>query len=206
MRKSTSLLLVALCFLAGCTTPRQMMLFTGANNLTAIPVLSYVIEAGDQLHITFSATNPETVAPYNSAGSLFVVNPDGTITLPVLGKVAIAGKTTTEAVDMLTEQMRKQVHEPIIKVEISNASVSVLGEVNNPSCLLAPYPITLTEALGRVGGLTSNARCKDVLVLRRENGAVKKYHINLLTDEIFSSPCYYLQKGDVVYVSPRHTK
>ncbi|MCQ2347698.1 MAG: polysaccharide biosynthesis/export family protein [Paludibacteraceae bacterium] len=206
MHKTTSILLVAISFLAGCTSPRQMTLFTGANSVKIAPMPSYVIEPGDLLKITFSATNAETVVLYNSAGNDFLVRADGTITVPVLGRIAVAGKTAAEAIELLTNLMVKQVREPIVLVEFTNATVSVLGEVNHPAELSVPYPITLTEALGQVGGFTTNARCKDVLVLRNTNGSVVKYHINLLTDDLFASPCYYLQKGDVVYVAPLHTK
>lgn len=206
MHKTTSILLVAIGLLTGCTSPRQMTLFTGAQEAAVTPILSYVIEPGDQLNITFSAMNAETVMPYNSAGNVFLVYSDGTISLPVLGQVAVAGKSTTEVVELLTDMVRKQVYEPIVKVEIANATISVLGEVNHPAEVYVPYPITLIEALGRVGGFTTNARCKDVLILRSTNGKVVKHHINLLTDELFTSPCYYLQKGDMVYVAPLHAK
>ncbi len=193
--------------LAGCSTPRQMTLFSGNGSSFKLPPLPvYTIEPGDVLGISFSAIDKEAVAPYNSSGTEYTVKDDGTVNMPVLGDIYLVGMSTDSAEMYLTNLVSSQVREPIVRMMINNASVTILGEVQRPARLLAIHPITLIEALGDVGGLTANARCKDVLVQRRENGQTKQYRINLLTDELLHSPCYYLQKGDVVYVAPLYAR
>lgn len=197
------ILLGVTIILAGCTMPRQITLFSGeSSQLTAVMPPEYLIEPGDVLQIEFSSINAEAISPYNSAGTKYIVREDGTVTVPILGVLTLSGKTTREAVDYLTGLVQGQVRESIVRLTITNAAVTVLGEVQRPGCLMAEQPITMTEALGSVGGLTHNAKCKDVLVQRRENGQVKQYHVNLLNNDLLTSPCYYLQKGDVVYVAP----
>ncbi|MCQ2310453.1 MAG: polysaccharide biosynthesis/export family protein [Paludibacteraceae bacterium] len=207
MRKQFLLVIVAIGLLTGCASPRQMTLFAGHDATANVGVLpKYTIETGDILLITFSSVNPEVVAPYNSAGTHYEVDENGMVEMPVLGRVKLAGLTTDEAIKTLTEMAQGPVREPIVRLTIDNAVITFLGEVVNPSCIRATQPIAFAEALGRVGGITKNAKCKDVVVQRRSQGKTQRYHINLLTDEIFSSPCYYLQKGDMVYIAPLHAK
>lgn len=207
MRKSFYIALVLWSILlTGCTTLRQMTLFTGADSSAVVTIPDYIIEPGDLLQIEFTAVNAETVTPYNSAGLTYTVQKDGNVSIPVLGKVALAGKTTEQGEQMLTDMIKNQVKDPIIHLTVTNAVVTILGEVNSPRSINVPHAITLTNALGNVGGVTKNARCDNVLVQRRENGQIKTYHVNLLTNDLLTSPCYYLQKGDVVYVAPLHAR
>jgi len=207
MRKTIVIINLFFLCLTACVSPRQMALFsTGASSVRVGEVPLYVIESGDILKIEFTSINKEAVAPYNSAGILYTVKDDGTIDVPIIGEIKMEGLNTEQAVDTLTKKVSDQVINPIVRLSITNAYITILGEVKSPSYLSAPQPITLPDALGKVGGLTQNARCKDVLVQRHVNGEVKQYHINLLTDELFTSPCYYLQKGDVVNIAPLHAK
>jgi len=207
MRNKITILSIAILLLAGCATPRQMTLFTGdGQDKKLLPSPQYIIEAGDVLEIYFTAINSEAIAPYNSAGNYYKVDDDGMIEVPIVGQLSVVGKTEEEVIGILTEKVRKQVQNPIVRLTINNAAVTILGEVTTPTKLSITWPITMMEALGSVGGLTKNAKCSNILVQRREGGVTRQYRVNLLTDEIFSSPCYYLQKGDVVYVAPLHAK
>jgi len=191
--------------LAGCTSPRQMALLQGDQSTTAlVEKPSFRIAQGDRLQITFSAQNPEAVAPYNSAGISYHVNNTGEVSLPAIGTVRLEGLTMQQAQDTLQSIVRTQVRDALVHVEVANAMVTILGEVNRPAAVQILQPITLLEALGQVGGLTRNANCKAVLVQRVENDQVQRYYVNLLSTELYASPCYYIQKGDVIVVSPLH--
>jgi len=165
---------------------------------------SFTIAEGDQLQITFSAQNPEAVAPYNSTGMLYYVRHDGQVSLPVIGTVRLEGLTIQQAQDTLQSIVRTQVRDALVNVVVDNAIVTILGEVNHPANIKVVKPITLLEAIGQVGGFSPNANCKNVLVQRVEINQVRRYHVNMLTTELYNSPCYYVQKGDVVVVSPLH--
>jgi len=194
-------------FLTGCaTSARQMTLFAVDGREYALPASpAFVLEKGDMLQIHFSALDMDAVEPYNSAGKEFVVEKDGTVRLPVLGSVELAGKTEQEAVAVLTEAVRGQLKEPVVKLNITNASVTMLGELRVSQRLQLTQPVSILEAVGMAGGFTANARRDNVMVQRREGDKIILHRINLLTDDVFASPCFYLQKGDVVYVSPLHS-
>jgi polysaccharide export outer membrane protein len=166
---------------------------------------SFVLSAGDKLQIVFSATDKAAVEPYNAAGKDFFVEDDGSVLLPVLGRVVLAGKTEKEAAALLTSKVSGHLREPFVSLHVTNAVVTVLGEVGEPMQVKIERPVTLLEALGMAGGMTANARRDNIMVQRKEGQKMKIYRINLQTDQLFSSPCYYLKNGDVLYVSPLHT-
>lgn len=200
-------MLFVILILTGCSSPRQMTLFNSNISTTNLPrIPQYVIEPGDILQIAFSATNPAAVAPFNSAGTDYLVREDSTIAMPVYGDIHVGGMTEDSLAAMLTRYVKQQVKEPIVQVQIKSAVVTILGEVSHPSCVSAVHPITLLEAIGRTGGFTANANCKNVLIQRKENGQLHPYRVNLLNSELMSSSCYYLHKGDVVYVAPLRAK
>lgn len=193
--------------LAGCgSTARQMTMFPFDNGEYALPERpSFVLSAGDKLQIVFSATDNTAVEPYNAAGRDFFVEDDGSVSLPVLGRVVLAGKTEEEAVALLTDKISGHLREPFVSLHVTNAVVTVLGEVNEPKQIVVERPVSLLEALGKAGGMTANARRDNIMVQRKDGQKMKIYRINLQTDQLFSSPCYYLNNGDVLYVSPLHT-
>jgi len=206
MRK-TGFFLIVIAILTGCTSPRQMALFSSKTGSMPAPESPYfIIAPNDVLNIQFTAINGEAVGLYGTSGTRFVVNNEGYIHLPVIGKVKLAGMNTEEAKLYLTNMVAQQVQDPIVILSVTNATVTILGEVRNPSRFLVEGPISLPQAIGTVGGFTKNARLNNVLIQRLENGEVIKYRVNLLTDDLFSSPCFYLQKGDVVDIEPLHVK
>lgn len=200
--------IIVLCLiLAGCATPRQMTLFSSKSSSFKLQLPpDFVIAPGDELRITFYAVNSEAVSIYSSAGTDFMVNSNGLVSLPVIGQVKLEGKTIEEAQDYLSDLVKTQVKKPIVRIAIINADVSILGEVVTPKRFLIKDPIALPQAIGVVGGFTKNANLKNVLVQRTEKGKITQYHLNLLSDDIFTSPCYYLQKGDVVNIRPLYAK
>lgn len=96
----------------------------------------------------------------------------------------------------------------MVTVGLSNLHYSVMGEVNYPGQFaIEDEKVTILDAISNAGDLTITGVRDDVMVLRQENGHQKIYKINLCSGkDVFSSPVYYLQQNDVVYVSPNDTK
>ena len=85
--------------------------------------------------------------------------------------------------------------------------VTVIGEVAKPAVLNVPNEkITLLEALGLAGDMTIFARRDNVLVIRETDGVKNFTRLNLNSNEIFTSPYYYLKSNDIVYVEPTKQK
>lgn len=218
--KITLLLLVV-----GCKSPKEIAYFQGDDVKMPEKVQQYDLKIApdDILSITVSAMNVESVAPFNlpvaATNSIdgratgqpmlqtYLVNSDGTINYPILGRIEVAGKTRRELVDDLTEKISQYVLNPIITVRIMNFRVTVLGDVQRPGTFTVQNErITLPEALGLAGDMTIQGKRKNVKIIRDEEGVQKEYIIDLTNKELFSSPVYFLQQNDIVYVEPNAAK
>lgn len=180
------------------------------NDLLSISVSSLNPEATEMFNLlNISATETSTSTGTTSQASGYLIDQDGYIYFPFLGKIQAAGKTKMDLRDEITEEIvsRKLLLEPIVNVRYLNYRVSVLGEVGNPSVLTIPSEkVTLLEALSLAGDLTIYAKRDNLLLIREEDNVKKLRRIDLTTDEIFTSPFYYLKSNDIIYVEPNKSK
>lgn len=142
--------------------------------------------------------------------SSYIIDREGNILFPVLGKLHVAGMTRQEVAEYIRRELisRDLAKNPIVTVEYLNLSVSVMGEVGGPGrYAISREDYTILDALAAAGDLTIYGRRDNIKVLREENGVQKMYEIDLGSGRnITSSPVYYLQQNDVVYVEPNNTK
>jgi len=179
------------------------------------------LQAGDVLAISVTADDIRVTQPFNQVsayqtGTIQNTNPfiptyaidnNGEIDFPKLGKVKLAGKTRTQAIDYLRNEISKFIVNPGVSMEIRNFKVTVLGEVAKPgSFTIENDRITLLEAIGLAGDLTIFGKRKDVLVIREQNGLKKEYRVDLTKRESLNSPVYYLAQNDVIYVEPNNSR
>ena len=136
----------------------------------------------------------------------YTVDEQGDINFPVLGKVAVKGKTRHEVADYLRRRLieRDLVKDPIVTVEYVNLAISVLGEVNRPGRIeMTKDNFTILDAIAFAGDLTIDGQRENIKVFREVDGEDQTYVINLCDrQDILTSPAYYLQQNDVVYVTP----
>lgn len=179
-----------------------------------------VFKADDLLQINISATDLEAVKPFNLSAvtystttnsavgapqqQAYLINNDGFINFPVLGKLKLAGLTRAEVISLLKNELDPDyIKNPTINITIANFSITVLGAVAKPGRFTIPNErITVLEALGLAGDLDIGARRSNVKVHREEEGKKKTYELDLRSNSIFTSPAYYLQQNDVVYAEP----
>lgn len=222
-----TVLLFAICF-SSCVNTREATYFNDLGNEQfeeEYDNLEPVLRENDILSISVSSLNQEAAEIFNSANltatqtssstgtttqaSGYLIDQDGNIRFPLLGTIKAAGKTKKELREEITGQLldKKLLLGPIVDVRYLNYRVSVLGEVRNPSVLTIPNEkVTILEALGLAGDLTIYAKRDNVLLIRTEDGVKKTHRIDLTTDEIFTSPFYFLKSNDVVYVQPNKSK
>lgn len=208
MRHFHPFYLLTLALLTACATPRQMALFvpSDATQFTLPEPQQTFIEPHDYLTIRISALDPEALSPYREFGTDFYVNTDGTILLPIIGNIPVAGLTEQQAADTIARRLSSGVVNPRVQLVDQSLFVTILGEIGIPGRYGMRSTETLPNLLGLAGGLTPNARRDDVLILRREGTTVVRYHVSLSDNSLFSSPCYWLQRGDVIILSPRHSR
>ena len=137
----------------------------------------------------------------------YIVDENGDIDFPVLGKLHVAGLKRNEVENLVKEKLEAQVLNPQVHAHIVNAKVAVLGEVSRPGNVgMAGGRLTLFEALAAAGDLTPYGRRDNVLVTREVDGKLQIARLNLRDANIFTSPYFFLQQNDVVYVSPNKVR
>lgn len=142
-----------------------------------------------------------------STGDGYLVDSEGNIDFPVLGKVMLAGLTKEEATNKMTTAIKQYVKSPIVTIRLLNFKVTVIGEVNRPSTFVVPTGrINILEALGLAGDMTAFGRRENVLLVRERNGVRSTTRLNLNNKDLLNSPDFYLQQNDVVYVVPDRLK
>ncbi len=222
--KILSLTLMVLAALS-CSTPKEISYFQdlqpGVTELAITDPVEIKVSPKDKLSILVNSQDQklnELFNLQNTSGNTsgnrielgYTIDTQGFINFPVLGKVKVGGMTREQIAEYLTGQLKEQelIKDPVVTVEFINLGVSVLGEVNNPGRIKIDRDnMTILDALSEAGDLTIYGKREKVLVLRQENGRQRVYDINLCSAEhIYSSPVYYLQQNDVVYVIPNDTK
>ncbi|PID69236.1 MAG: ABC transporter substrate-binding protein [Flavobacteriales bacterium] len=223
--KKSLLLAFSVIFLISCGTRQDIVYFQDID-IAAVskPIEDYspIIRPDDMLTITVSAFDMVGVRPFNlmavayideegtigrNALQSYLVDAEGNIDFPVLGKLKLAGLTRIEAAKMIKDMVSEYVKNPIVNLRITNFRFTVLGEVKNPGTFTIPNNrITLFEALGMAGDLTIQAERNNVLLVREEGGKTTYNRINLTTEAVFNSPFYYLQQNDFIYVEPNNSR
>ena len=182
----------------------------------------------DQLTITVNTVNPEASLPFNlllqnaysqgrtlstTGGTLmpYLVDNEGYINFPVVGRLKVSGLTKSECENLLLDKIRPSMAEtenPVVTVRMSSYSVSVLGEVARPgSFQVGREKITILEALAQAGDLTIYGVRDKVKLIREDATGKKEIHtLDLTNANIVNSPYYYLQQNDIVYVEPNKVK
>lgn len=213
---------------SSCSTPKSSLIYFEDAHAQAgsheIPVEDYAvkIQPGDELMITVTSVQPEATAPYNlplsnpakgatlgAASSpqqqTYLVGSNGDISFPVIGKLHVAGMTTAQLTDELTELISKEVIDPVVFVRLVNFKVNVMGEVKEPRQIeVEGERMSILDALAAAGDLTVYGNRENVLLIREEDGVRKYYQINLNDSKLLESPQFYLQQNDVILVSPNH--
>jgi len=173
------------------------------DDLLAISVLSQTADP----QITAPFRNPNPTGGGEQEAPKYLVDAGGTINMPLVGKVYLAGLTTQSARDTLEEHLSRFLKKPIVNVRISNFRFSVLGEVSKAGTYTVPYEqVNVLEALGQAGDLTKYGNRDNVLVIRQTNGVRQYGRLNLHNRDILQSPYFYLEQNDIIYVEPLKAK
>lgn len=213
----------ALAALAGCVNTRKITYFndiaatTGSDSVNLLSPLK--IQPGDILQITVTTLdkdvsamlNPITVAasplPGNNPEPGYLVDSDGNIDLPLAGKLHVQGKTTKEVNAMVTSALEKNIRNAYVSTRLVNFRIAVLGDVAHPGSYKIPTErASILDALSLAGDMNVTARRNDVMLIREHNGVKTYTSLNLNDSKILSSPYYYLNNNDVVYVKPGPNK
>jgi polysaccharide export outer membrane protein len=222
-----SVMIVVSAFFTSCVSQKTITYFQPANeNIDTIsskvlPKYTLRLKSGDIINVGVSSISPEANTMFNpyylmqqvpnqnsQSNTLipaigYMVDDEGAISLPMIGKIVVAGLSAKEASEQIVQKLEKYLINPTVNIRMLNYSVSVLGEVNHPSVYNIPNErVTLPEVLSLAGDLTIYAKRDNVLVIREKNGKREFARVDLTKRNFFNSPYFYLQPNDVVYVEP----
>ena len=222
------LLPAALFMITSCVNTKKTSYFNDIQNgiyKTSYNAAQPVIHKNDLLSIHVSSLNNDATLIFNAPnipitnlananGTTvqnvgYLVNEDGEIRFPVLGKLKAEGLTIKELDDHITDSLiiKKLLVDPVVTIRFLNFRVTVLGEVGNPTVITVPNEkISLLEAIGLAGDLTIYGKRENVLLIREEEGKKIVRRIDLNNPATLTSAFYYLKSNDVVYVEPNRNK
>ena len=215
---------------SSCVDTKKLKYFSNLSDsqVVHLPALSRsqsVIMPDDILEIKIAGANEATAALFNTystnpatAGAAsansntnsntgYIVDINGEIEFPVIGKIKAGGLTKDQFKEQLKDKVGKFLKDPLISVRYANFRFTVLGEVRNPSSFVVPNErVTILEALGLAGDMTSYSRRSGVRILRDSCGVREIGNIDFTDKSLFLSKYYYLQRNDVIYIEAEKYK
>jgi len=223
---------VTALLLTGCASTKNVAYFQNRdqfNSENAQHLYDARIMPKDVLTITVSTTEPEAAVPFNmtvpttvSTGmskhttsqpvlQSYLVDNDGNIDFPIIGKLHLGGLTKSQAEKLIHDKVKPYMNaneNPIVTVRMANYQISVIGEVGHPGMYsVSNEKINVLEALAKAGDLTIHGVRNNVQLIREDAQGHKTFHtLNLNDANIVNSPYYYLQQNDIVYVEPNKVK
>lgn len=224
--------LLCLLIAASCSSPKQTIYFNESSKSdttvtiqTIEPHPEIIIQPDDILAINVTSiqaySEKDPVAIFNGGGTQynitpmaggmggngnvngFLVDKEGNIDFPVLGKIKVSGLTIRQIKDMMVQKLTAYLKDPVVETRIINFKITMLGEVGRVGPVIAQTPrMNILDAISAAGDIPVTGR-KDNVMIIRENGGVRSFaHVNLNSKDLFTSPFFYLQQNDIVYVEP----
>lgn len=230
MKKAKLLFLATLVAMASCTSYKKVPYLQNSSTIDSTIVSELYdarIQPKDVLTITVNSERPEVAIPFNlvvqtpvstsgnksltsqPALQTYLVDNEGCIEFPTLGKLHIGGMTKGEVEELIREKIKSNfTTAPIVNVRMTNYKISVLGEVTRPnSYTVYNEKVNVLEALALAGDLTVYGKRDGVKLIREAADGTKKIvPLNLNDANIIYSPYYYMQQNDILYVEPNKAK
>lgn len=195
--------------------------FNSKDSSNVLPAYEHLIQPNDILAIYVSSLSPEASSFFNAIPPLerseqtqgsgfasrsdigYLVDSKGMIELPLIGKLKLAGLSTSAARDTVTQRLERFLQFPSVRIYLENFKVTLLGEVARPGVYkVSNEKITIPEAIGLAGDLTIFANRKNILLIREDKKEKKYFTLDITRRDLFNSPYFYLRSNDILYVEP----
>jgi polysaccharide export outer membrane protein len=220
-----TIFILTICF-SSCVSEKNITYFQfdEIDQENVSNVYKTVFKADDLLQITVASDDVAAAKPFNLPAVAFsaatnsiiaqpqqlsyLIDSNGEIDFPVFGKLKIGGLSREETVSLLKSRLSPDyLKEPTINIRISNFRITVQGDVRFPGTFKIPNErVTILDAIGLAGDLNISGKRDNVLVIREEGNLKKEYRVNLLSKKTYTSPVFYLQQNDIVYVEHNYAK
>ena len=147
---------------------------------------------------------------YNSNevyGKWLLVDANGNIEIPRVGTTYVVGKTIPEMKELIKNEMKKWLVNPVIDVKVLNKEITILGEVRNPNTIQVDKDNNLLlDLISQTGGFDFYANLKSIKVLRQQGENVKVTNIDLTKATDIINQNIQLHPGDIVIVPSKKSK
>lgn len=214
--------IISIIFLSSCVSRKKIVYFQNdqINQDKVSNSFNTIIKPDDLLQITVSSSDFEASKPFNlpsvsfstttdriataPSQQTYLVDNKGFIEFPVIGKLKLGGISRIKAIDLIKNKLSPDyIKEPNINIRIANFSITILGDVNKPGTYTIPNErITILEAIGLAGDIKITGKRNNIKVFRETDGKKIEYNIDLRSNNLFTSPIYYLQQNDLIYIEP----
>lgn len=224
-----AILCVSAIMFSGCIMTKQIAYFQNMDSVDitrSVNVPETRVKVNDELVILVSSINPEAAKPFamNTSTSTstsnttvskgmysYIVDKNGNINFPVIGKVQVLGLTRPQVEEKITEAIKPyfaEIEKPVVKVRFASFRITIIGEVTGSKVInVENERISIIEALAQAGDLSVYGKRPNVLLVRENsNGEKQAVRYNLNDANIFNSPYYYLEQNDIIYVEPHNVK
>lgn len=224
--KSKLLYLIALVLLSSCASRKNLIylqfddidksaisndyqLTFKPDDLLQIIVSSEDLIAAQPFNLPIIASS---LTPSNAQGSFkiqtYLIDGNGDIEFPVLGKIRLGGLTRVEATKLLKNKLSPAyLKDPVVNIILTNFKITVIGDVKNAQVFkIDNERVTIFDAIGLAGDLNISGSRRNISVIREEKNTKNKYVVDLRSNKIINSPVYYLQQNDIVYIEPNYAK
>lgn len=218
-------LCLSLLFVVSCTRYKELVLLqenpeveTDSLGFYPYEVPEYRIQQRDILYIRIISLNQEVTEVmnttpsyganiYNNEASFYIygynVSDSGTVDIPIVGEVAVVGKTLEEAKKAIVDQTLKYLKDPTVIVKLISFKYSVFGEVNQPGVYTNfNNQLTVLEAISSAGDISAFGDRRRVMVIRPGVHGTTTHRLDLTDEKILLLDGFFLLPNDIVYVEP----
>lgn len=232
--KKLFVIAISALLMASCASQKRALYLQDLDTETVAQIAdSYQIrfKPHDRLTVVVNSRFPELAAPFNTSSSMNslsgtpidgthytsssytmqvrTIDSEGMLEMPIIGKVACAGKTREEVAEEIARMIKEGGHlnDPSVNIQFADMAVTIVGDVTRPGRYnITTDRLSLLDALALAGDLTIFGQRNDVTVIREENGVRTSATLDITSQDIFTSPYFYIQQNDVVYVKPNKYK
>ena len=213
--------ILVLFVLQSCRTQKDVLYFQNIdkvniseNNL--VDINEYKFQPGDDLTINVSVENEELLKPFqiyitspqkegsstNTSIVSYLIDKNGDVNFPQLGKVKLAGLTRQESIDLLTQKISLYLKNPIVNVKLNNFRVTVLGDTGGDVINVKNENTNILEVIAESKMIQKSSDIDNILLIRKESNERIKYIVNLKDANLFNEPYYYVKQNDIIYIKP----
>lgn len=222
---NTKYVIYVLLFLftfSSCITNRDLEYIRSSKEIknTKTNKQNYRLQMGDLISIQVSTTTEQQHDFFNKENTAnsqlimqnpylygYIIKEDGNLDLPSFGKVKAEGFTLQELESVIGKIAESYFESPVIKLNIINFEISILGEVNKPGTYkIFDSQVNILYALSLSGDMTQFGNRRKVKVIRNENELNRVFYVDLTKQGVLNNSDFMLQPHDIIYVAPLNKK